>query len=58
MHADADRTDAANDSAAAPSRMTYCQAVLWIKLLLTVIEKGNNNFAGIRHIELERINQK
>ncbi|HDT3134512.1 TPA: hypothetical protein QHL03_000009 [Enterobacter asburiae] len=56
MHADTDGPDAADDSAAAASSMTYCQAVLWIKPLLAVIEKGNNNFAGIRQIELERKN--
>lgn len=54
MHADTDRADAADDRPAATSAMTYCQAVLWIKPLLAVIEKGNNHFAGIRQIELER----
>lgn len=48
--------DTADDRAVATSSMTYCQAVLWIKPLLAVIEKGNNNFAGIRQIELERKN--
>ncbi|MEB7117170.1 hypothetical protein NEN34_17180 [Enterobacter cloacae] len=56
MHTDTDRPDAADDRAVAASSMTYCQAVLWIKPLLAVIEKGNNNFAGIRQIELERKN--
>ncbi|HDR2717417.1 TPA: hypothetical protein QCJ33_002175 [Enterobacter roggenkampii] len=56
MHTDTSRPDAADDRAAAASSMTYCQAVLWIKPLLAVIEKGNNNFAGIRQIELERKN--
>lgn len=54
MHTDPSRPDATNDSAVAASSMTYCQAVLWIKPLLVVIEKGNNNFAGIRQIERER----
>lgn len=54
MHTDTSRPDAADDRSAAASPMTYCQAVLWIKPLLAVIEKGNNNFAGIRQIELER----
>ncbi|AZL62216.1 hypothetical protein QTU96_002959 [Enterobacter asburiae] len=54
MHADTDGPDAADDSTAAASSMTYCQAVLWIKPLLAVIEKGNNNFAGIREIEKTR----
>ncbi|HCM9478399.1 hypothetical protein [uncultured Enterobacter sp.] len=56
MHTDTSRPDAADDRSAAASSMTYCQAVLWIKPLLAVIEKGNNNFAGIRQIELERKN--
>lgn len=54
LRTDTNRPDAADDRAAAASSMTYCQAVLWIKPLLAVIEKGNNNFAGIRQIELER----
>ncbi|KLG15921.1 hypothetical protein YA52_17925 [Enterobacter roggenkampii] len=54
MHTDTNKPDSADDRAAAASSITYCQAVLWIKPLLAVIEKGNNNFAGIRQIELER----
>ncbi|MFB4497067.1 hypothetical protein ACE3K9_13085 [Enterobacter hormaechei subsp. steigerwaltii] len=54
MHTDTSRPDTADDRAAAASSITYCQAVLWIKPLLAVIEKGNNNFAGIRHIEQDR----
>lgn len=56
MHADNDGPDAADDSTATAGSITYCQAVLWIKPLLAVIEKGNNNLAGIRQIELERKN--
>ncbi|HED1243928.1 TPA: hypothetical protein R4S04_001769 [Enterobacter bugandensis] len=56
MHTDTSRPDEADDRSAAASSMTYCQSVLWIKPLLAVIEKGNNNFAGIRQIELERKN--
>ena len=54
MHTDTSRPDAADDRSAAASSMTYCQAVLWIKPLLAVIEKGNNNIASIRQIERER----
>ena len=54
MHADTDGADATDDSSAAAGSITYCQAVLWIKTLLAVIEKGNNNFAGIRQIERNR----
>jgi len=56
MHTNSNGPDTADDRAVATSSMTYCQAVLWIKPLLAVIEKGNNNFAGIRQIELERKN--
>ncbi|MGC8400474.1 hypothetical protein ACP3P6_04315 [Enterobacter mori] len=51
MHADTDGPNAADDSTAAAGSITYCQAVLWIKPLLAVIERGNNNLAGIRNIE-------
>lgn len=54
MHADTDEPDAADDSTAATGSITYCQAVLWIKPLLAVIEKGNNNLEGIRQIEQAR----
>lgn len=54
MHTNTDRTDEANDRTAASNSMTYCKAVLWIKPLLAVIEKGNNNLAGIREIEVNR----
>ncbi|WP_449545523.1 hypothetical protein [Lelliottia amnigena] len=54
MHADTDGPNAADDSTAAANSMTYCQAVLWIKPLLAVLEKGNNNLDGIRKIEYER----
>ncbi|MEI9856383.1 hypothetical protein [Enterobacter mori] len=57
MHTDTNRPDAADDRSASASSMTYCQAVLWIKPLLAVIEKGNNNFAGIREIEQTRASQ-
>ncbi|HCR0603727.1 TPA: hypothetical protein OMS75_000600 [Enterobacter cloacae] len=58
MHTDTGRPDETDDRAAAASSITYCQAVLWIKPLLAVIEKGNNNLMGIRQIELERTSQK
>ncbi|HCA4421865.1 TPA: hypothetical protein MRP38_002699 [Escherichia coli] len=54
MHPDTSNADAADDGATAASGLTYCQAVLWIKPLLAVIEKGNNNFAGVREIERQR----
>ncbi|MFG6089014.1 hypothetical protein [Enterobacter soli] len=54
MHPDTSNADTANDSTATAGSITYCQAVLWIKPLLAVIEKGNNNLTGIRQIEKER----
>ncbi|MEG5644931.1 hypothetical protein UXP00_17190 [Enterobacter asburiae] len=57
MHADTDGPDSTDDRAITTSSITYCQAVLWIKPLLAVIEKGNNNLAGIRKIEDARKQQ-
>ncbi|ELE6493441.1 hypothetical protein L8P93_20890 [Enterobacter kobei] len=54
LHTDTGEPDAADDRTAAANTITYCQAVLWIKPLLAVIEKGNNNLEGIRQIEKER----
>ncbi|EPJ5334254.1 hypothetical protein L7A00_001900 [Enterobacter cloacae] len=54
MRTDTSRPDETYDRAAAASSMTYCQAVLWIKPLLAVIEKGNNSFLAIRQIEHTR----
>lgn len=54
MHTDSGNADAASDSAASTSSLTYCQAVLWIKPLLAAIEKANNQLAGIRQIEQDR----
>lgn len=54
MHTDSGNADAAGDSAAAPSSITYCQAVLWINPLLAAIEKANNQLAGIREIDNTR----
>lgn len=54
MHSATSRPDTADDRTSATSSMTYCEAVLWIKPLLSVIEKGNKNLAGIRQIEQER----
>lgn len=54
MHTDSGNADAAGNSAITTSSLTYCQAVLWIKPLLAVIEKANNQLAGIRQIEMDR----
>lgn len=54
MHTDTGKPDAASFTAPAAGGITYCQAVLWIKPLLAVIDKANNQLAGIRQIEAER----
>lgn len=54
MHTDSGSADAAGDSAASTSSLTYCRAVLWIKPLLAAVEKANNQLAGIREIEQDR----
>lgn len=57
MRADSGNANATDDSASATSSMTYCQAVLWIEPLLAIIEKGNNQLAGIREIDVTRASQ-
>ncbi|MDE9615179.1 hypothetical protein L2105_18365 [Citrobacter portucalensis] len=54
MRADSGNANATDDSASTASSMTYCQAVLWIEPLLAIIEKGNNQLAGIREIDVTR----
>lgn len=54
MRADPTQPDAAGYAAAAPSALTYCQAVLWVKPLLVTIETANNQLAGIREAEAAR----
>lgn len=55
MHTDTGNTNAASDSTATASAITYCQAVLWINPLLAAIEKANNQLYGIREIEKTRV---
>lgn len=54
MHADPGIADSTSPSASAPGTLTYCQAVLWIDLLLTAIEQANSQLVGIRGIEQTR----
>lgn len=54
MHADTTRTDEADNSPVTPKRLTYCQAVLWIKPLLAEADKANGRFFGIQNIEDSR----
>lgn len=54
MYADTSVTDSASNATSTTKRLTYCQAVLWIKPLLAAIEVANNQLAGIRRIEEAR----
>lgn len=54
MHADTGQPAATVASATSSRRITYCQAVLWIDPLLTLIDQGNSQLAGIRQIEEAR----
>jgi hypothetical protein len=55
MHTDTAVTYSADGDTTAASGLTYCQAVLWIEPLLSLIEQGNNKFAAIRDIEQQRM---
>ncbi|MGK0735801.1 hypothetical protein ACSFCT_03275 [Yokenella regensburgei] len=54
MHPDTGGPNETNDRPVTARGLTYCQAVLWIKPLLAELEKGNNQFSGIRKVEMER----
>lgn len=54
MYADTGNADATSNRSATSSRLTYCEAVLWINPLLAAIEKANNQLSAIREIEQER----
>lgn len=54
MHSDPGVTDSTSVTTVTTQRLTYCQAVLWIKPLLAAIEVANNQLASIRNIEGQR----
>ncbi|WP_338544193.1 hypothetical protein VRB69_06165 [Erwinia aphidicola] len=54
MHSYPGIVDEANAGATAPGTLTYCQAVLWIDQLLTVIDIGNGQFMDIREVDKTR----
>lgn len=58
MHSDPRFTDSASVTTFTTQRLTYCQAVLWIKPLLTTIDKANRQFSSVRIIEEERMRNK
>ncbi|XTZ39560.1 hypothetical protein ACQYRI_06085 [Salmonella enterica] len=51
MHTDSGVADSASDSSVTAHRLTYCQAVLWLKPLLGAIEKANSQLIAIRQEE-------
>jgi len=51
MHTSIDGTDTAGAGATAAGQLTYCQAVLWIRPLLTAIDKANNQLSAIQQAE-------
>ncbi len=54
MYADSSQPVKAAVSATTSQRITYCQAVLWIDPLLTLIDQGNNQLAAIKQFEEAR----
>lgn len=57
MHSDTGQPIAAAVSATTSRRITYCQTVLWIEPLLTLIDTANAQLEGIRKIENLRAKQ-
>lgn len=57
MYTDSSQPVKAAVSATTSQRITYCQAVLWIDPLLTLIDQGNKQLAAIRQIEETRAAQ-
>ncbi|MGO2336497.1 hypothetical protein [Providencia sp.] len=54
MHTDTGGANRADDSTITSSKITYCQAALWIDPLISTIDGGNARFKAIRKIEAER----
>lgn len=54
MYTDSSQPVKAAISATTSQRITYCQAVLWIDPLLTLIDQGNSQLAAIKKIEETR----
>ena len=55
MRTDTGGTAEADNSSATPKRLTYCQSVPWVRLLLAEAEKVNNQLSSIREIESSRV---
>lgn len=54
MRADPGIADSAGTGPTASGTLTYCQAVLWIDPLLSVIDQANRQLSGIREIDAVR----
>lgn len=54
MHTDTSGAIETDNSSVTSKRLTYCQTVPWVRLLLAEAEKVNNQLAGIREIESQR----
>ena len=58
LHANTSDINSDGSAAVAPGSITYCQAVLWIRLLLAAIDQANNQLADIAGTEESRNNRK
>ncbi len=47
------KSNGSSDSSAATSKLTYCQAILWINPLLAAIEQANNQLYAIRQLQYQ-----
>jgi len=54
MHTDTSGTIETDNRPVTTKRLTYCQSVPWVRLLLAEAEKANNQLDGIRKIEEQR----
>lgn len=54
LHSNTSDVNSDGSATVATSSITYCQAVLWIRLLLATIDQANNQLAGIEHAEESR----
>ncbi|WP_367299621.1 hypothetical protein [Hafnia alvei] len=53
LHADTGNINSDGSATVAPSSITYCQAVLWIRPLLATIDIANSKLGDIRNIETQ-----
>lgn len=54
LHTNTGNINSDGSAAVAPGSITYCQAVLWIRLLLATIDQANNQLADIVRVEESR----